>query len=97
MARLRLRLHGDRLVGLALAVLALAVAPTASAAVSLDPGRHLRDRRTVYALARTADQIYLGGSFSQVGPRTGPWVAISASSGQVERGDAGGLRRARPW
>ena len=35
----------------------------------------------VYAIAATTDAVYIGGSFSQVGPPTGPGVAIDASTG----------------
>jgi hypothetical protein len=38
----------------------------------------------VYAVARTASTVYLGGSFTQVSPRTGPFAVVSA--------DTGGLR-----
>ncbi len=72
-----------RVAGLALAVLALACAPPASAAVSAAPDKTFVTDGEVNAVARTADKIYLGGDFSQVGPRIGHWAAISASTGQA--------------
>jgi hypothetical protein len=38
----------------------------------------------VLATARLGNTIYLGGNFSQVGPVTGTWAALSTSSGQVD-------------
>src|SRR5712691_8349530 len=35
----------------------------------------------VNALAVSGHTLFVGGSFTQVGPRTGPLVAVSASSG----------------
>jgi hypothetical protein len=39
----------------------------------------------VDALARSGNTLYLGGSFSQVGPRTGPAVALSPSTGALAK------------
>src|SRR5262245_5749694 len=36
----------------------------------------------VYAVAATANAVYIGGTFGQVGPRTGPAVGIDASTGE---------------
>ena len=38
---------------------------------------------TVNAVARTASTIYLGGSFSEVYPRTGPLVSVSTTTGAL--------------
>jgi hypothetical protein len=37
----------------------------------------------VHAITRVGNTIYLGGQFSEVGPRTGPSVAIDATTGTV--------------
>src|ERR1700683_36686 len=63
-------------------------AAAASAAVSSTPDTTYVTNGSVNAVVRTADQIYLGGSFTQVGPRTGPWASVSAASGQVDAGTA---------
>jgi hypothetical protein len=65
-------------------VVGLSVAGVAGAAVSSTPDPTYAANGSVFAVARTPSTIYLGGSFSQVGPRTGPWAATSASSGQVD-------------
>jgi hypothetical protein len=56
----------------------------ADAAISSRPDSTYVTNGPVYSVARSADTIYLGGHFDQVGPRTGPWVSISASSGRVD-------------
>src|SRR5215211_2129348 len=71
-------------IALIAALLALAGPPAAGAAVSSTPDETFVTDGNVLALARSADRIYLGGDFTQVGPRTGPWVALSAASGQVD-------------
>lgn len=38
----------------------------------------------VYTFARGNGQIYLGGAFSQVGPRTGPFAATSPITGRLD-------------
>src|SRR5437870_1840279 len=38
----------------------------------------------VNAIVRSGDTIYIGGSFSQVGPRTGGGAAIDAGSAQAD-------------
>jgi hypothetical protein len=60
------------------------VVPAAGAAVGAMPNPTFVTDGPVFAVARTADRLYLGGSFSQVGPRTGPWAAVSASSGSFD-------------
>lgn len=37
---------------------------------------------TVDTIARANGRIYIGGSFNEVGPRTGPWVSVSTGTGQ---------------
>jgi hypothetical protein len=37
----------------------------------------------VYAIARTADTVYIGGTFTYVGPNTGHGVPIDTTSGQA--------------
>ena len=69
---------------LVISLIALVLAPAAGAAVSSVPQTGWVTDGPVNAVARSADQIFLGGSFSYVGPRTGPWVALSASSGAVD-------------
>src|SRR3954454_2838400 len=75
---------GGRWAGLAIAVLALAGASPASAAISSTPDQTFVTNGEGDAVVRAGDKIYLGGDFSQVGPRTGPWGAVSASSGQID-------------
>jgi trimeric autotransporter adhesin len=72
------------LAALALTMLTLVAAPAAKAAVSSTPDRSLVTDGTVNAVARSADTIYLGGDFSQIGPRIGHLAALSASSGEVD-------------
>jgi trimeric autotransporter adhesin len=67
-------------------VLALLGAPSAGAAVVPTPDETFVTNGEVRAIARSADTIYLGGEFSRVGPSTGPWVALSPSSGEVDAG-----------
>jgi WD40 repeat protein len=79
-------MHAHRSVLLG-AVAALALLPTASkaeAAVDSTPESSYVTNGIVSALARTSSTIYLGGEFTQVGPRTGPWVALSSSTGTVD-------------
>src|SRR4051812_37610845 len=66
------------LSAIAAIALALMTAP-AHAAVDSTPETSYVTNGIVSAVARTANTIYLGGEFSQVGPRTGPWVALSTS------------------
>ena len=74
----------DMKPGLAVVALALLGAAPADAAVSSSPDETFVTDGVVHAVARSADTIYLGGDFERVGPRTGPWVALSASSGEVD-------------
>src|SRR5215213_8662159 len=69
----------------ALLALALGMAPPAGSVPSSIPDTSFVTDGPVHAVARSADTIYLGGDFGQVAPRTGPWVALSASTGEVDR------------
>lgn len=39
---------------------------------------------TIYSIQKTNNVLYLGGSFSLVGRRTGSWVPVSATTGEAE-------------
>src|SRR5919198_6638146 len=71
---------------LAAALLALvAAAPSAQGraeALANTPARTFVTNGPVYAIAPTADAVYIGGDFTEVGPRTGPAVGIDASTGR---------------
>ena len=73
---------------LAALVLSLIAACPASAAISAQPDTTYVTDGPVYAVARSADRIFLGGSFTQVGPRTGPAAAISSVDGHLTPGAA---------
>ena len=64
----------------------------ARAAVSATPSRGYVTNGPVYTVVPTSRAIYIGGNFTQVGPRTGPGVGIDASTGKSS-GLAAGLRR----
>ena len=92
------------------AVVVLAVVFTCSAAwpssrsIASGPDRTWVTDGPVFAFARLGDTVYIGGRFSQFGPRTGPGVGIDAVTGQVEpdqpevsgSGDAGDVLAAEP-
>ena len=59
----------------------LAFAPAAQA-LSSTPTQTYVTNALVRAVVPTANAIYIGGSFDQVGPRTGPGVGIARSTGQ---------------
>ena len=65
------------------AALAPAAATAGAATLSSTPDDTYITNGTVNAVARTASTIYLGGSFSEVYPRTGPLAAVSASTGAL--------------
>jgi uncharacterized repeat protein (TIGR01451 family) len=63
---------------------------TASAELSVGPSRRpdpsFVTNGEVDTIARANGRIYIGGAFSEVGPRTGPWASVSAASGQFNAG-----------
>jgi hypothetical protein len=65
--------------GLLLALLVL-VPTGAQAALSSVADNDWVTNGPVYAMARSGNTIYLGGNFSQIGPRTGPAVTFSGGS-----------------
>ena len=77
------RLRAPLLVGAA-CLFILAADPAAHAALSSKPDTTYVTDGTVNGVARTAKRIFIAGFFSQVGPRTGPWVTISRTSGKFD-------------
>src|SRR6266508_2077415 len=67
---------------LAVGLVLLVGVSAAQAAVKPKPARTWVTDGTVYAIADAGDTIYIGGHFTQVGPRTGPGVGIDASTGK---------------
>jgi len=84
LARVKPQVSVRRSAPLAVLALSLLGAAPASAAISSAPDKTFVTNGEVNAIARSADQIYLGGDFTQVGPRTGPWATISTSSGEAD-------------
>src|SRR3954464_12108416 len=79
--------------GFRITVVAVLFAATAFAfpALAAAPVTNVADRTvvpdgSVYATARVGNTIYVGGYFAHIGPRTGPWVALSASTGKLAPG-----------
>lgn len=66
-----------------LAFLAALSPSAAGAALSSQPDDTYITNGTVDTVARTNSTIYLGGSFSEVFPRTGPLAAVSTSTGAL--------------
>jgi hypothetical protein len=62
--------------------IAVGVAP-ARAAIRTRPDELPVTNGTVEAVARSADRIYLGGNFTRVLPRVGPFAIVSPASGQM--------------
>lgn len=54
------------------------------AALNSQPDSTYVTNGAVNAVARGGQTIYIGGSFSEVGPRTGPGVGIDSSTGQAQ-------------
>jgi len=66
---------------LSLLVLGFYTAPNdAFASVRTTPSRTFVANGPVYAIAPTTSAVYIGGSFTSVGPRTGPGVGIDKST-----------------
>jgi hypothetical protein len=70
------------LVG-ALALWALVAAPGASAAAISTPLDSYVTNGPVQALAQSGGTLYIGGTFSQVGPRTGGFVGVNGGTGDA--------------
>jgi hypothetical protein len=68
------------LCGLLACAVAAALPAAAPAALSSVPDNDWVTNGPVTAIARSGSTIYLGGSFSQVGPRTGPAVTFTGGS-----------------
>src|SRR5205085_1705597 len=78
------RRHLAGIVGV-LAAMLVAAAPAAHgrvAALRSVPARTFVTDGPVWAVAPTAGAVYIGGSFTHVGPRTGAGVGIDASTGR---------------
>jgi predicted small secreted protein len=74
----------SRLLAFCLALGLLGLAPDAALAQSSIPTESLWvTNGTVTAAALSGTTLYIGGSFTNVGPRTGSFVAIDASTGQT--------------
>ncbi|MGH2966132.1 MAG: beta strand repeat-containing protein [Solirubrobacterales bacterium] len=56
--------------------------PAASADLSATPDQTFATNGPVYTVATSGDTTYVGGQFSEVGPRTGPGVGISKATGK---------------
>jgi hypothetical protein len=73
------------LVSASAVVIAVAAsAPAAQAALSSAPVKTDVTDGTVYGIAVGSNAVYLGGDFTQVGPRSGPGAAISRSTSQFD-------------
>jgi hypothetical protein len=64
-------------------VAAFAFTASVNASIASTPDRSFVTDGEVWAVARAGDTIYLGGVFSEVGPRTGPWARIDVATGKV--------------
>jgi hypothetical protein len=62
----------------------LALPALASATPSATPDPTYVVNGQVLAIARSGNTIYLGGNFSEIGPRTGPLVSIGEASGAAD-------------
>src|ERR1035441_1525402 len=52
---------------------------------------------TLFAIVQAGGNIYLGGSFTEVGYSTGPWAALSTGSGTTMTGYSGVLGSGTVW
>src|SRR5712691_397528 len=66
------------------AIAALTSAAPAGAVSGNAPANSWVTDGAVYAIAATPRQVYIGGSFTLIGPKTGSWVGVSAA-GAVAR------------
>lgn len=71
---------GLRLLLVVALVMLTVCLPAARASLSSAPDKDWVTNGPVNALARSGNTIYLGGSFSRIGPRTGPAVTFSGGS-----------------
>ncbi|MCW3010233.1 MAG: hypothetical protein JWO90_637 [Solirubrobacterales bacterium] len=74
--------HAVRTLGAALGALAVLGAPSSAAAVDATPLDTWVVDGDVSAMAIAGNTAYLGGAFSQIGPRTGPGVGLDAVTGK---------------
>src|SRR5205809_786004 len=70
-------------ISLAVAIAALTSAAPAGAVNGNAPASSWITDGAVYAIAATPRQVYVGGSFTLIGPKTGSFVGISAAGGHV--------------
>jgi hypothetical protein len=78
------------------AAMVSSVAPSSAHALSPTPAKTYVTNGRVYAVAPTANATYIGGSFTQVGPRTGPGVGIDSNASQYDVGAGGKLSPKSP-
>jgi hypothetical protein len=70
------------LLGAVSAAVFLIAGPVAEAAVRSTPSRTYVTNGPVFTVAPTKKATYIGGAFTEVGPRTGPGVGIDSSTGK---------------
>lgn len=63
-------------------LVALPIGQTAATELQSRPDRTFVTDGQVHAIVRSEDKIYIGGAFTQVGPRTGPAAGIATDSAQ---------------
>jgi trimeric autotransporter adhesin len=68
------------------ALVTLALSPTAEAAFSSTPAPGLVADGPVSAIAVSGENVYLGGSFNQIGPRTGSGVVFNSTLSELQPG-----------
>ncbi len=65
-------------------IASFALAPVASADPPTKPRETYVTNSTVSAIAKSGNDLYIGGSFSRVGPRTGSFAAVDNSTGDLD-------------
>src|SRR4051794_31981428 len=78
----------SRWFGLAAVVWLCVVVPAASAAPVPMSGRYVTDGSVLAVALDGSGRTYLGGEFSQVGPRTGHGIKLTSASGAPASGFA---------